>query len=237
MSQRQQRKSRLAEIYLHGVEILSFVAFPIGLALAICAPEIVAFLLGPQWNAVVPLVQVLALGTVFQICGLVNQSLIRALGALRQLVLRQMAYAILLVTLVVVGSRWGLGGVASATVVALAFFWFTMTQLSLSLLGLGWSDLLRRYLPALWAGLWAGPVLIFTAMSVAKTNLPVALSLSLELLLCACAVAAATWYVPRFARLRFLGRGSVSTLMKESSTGFGRWLRFALARLAHRHAR
>ncbi len=137
---------------------------------------------------------------------------------------------------VAAGCRWGLGGVAAATVGALVVSWLTMTQLTLSLLGLGWRALLRRHLPALWAGAWAAPVLLLTAMLARQAELPAAAALAAEFAACAAAVGAATWHAPRFARGRFPGWG-LADLPLGSMGRPGRWLRFGLTCLARRNGR
>ena len=62
MAQRQHRTDRLGAVYLHGTECLALLALPAGLMLAVSAPEIVAVVLGAQWDAAVPVLQILAAG-------------------------------------------------------------------------------------------------------------------------------------------------------------------------------
>ena len=50
MAQRQHRTDRLGAVYLHGTECLALLALPAGLMLAVSAPEIVAVVLGAQWD-------------------------------------------------------------------------------------------------------------------------------------------------------------------------------------------
>ena len=236
MAQRQHRTDHLGAVYLHGVEMLLLLALPFGLMLAVCAPEIVAVVLGAQWDAAIPVVRILAVGTVFRIGGIVNGPVTRAMGALGRVVWRQAAYACLLLAAVAGGSRWGLGGVAAATVGALVVSWLTMTQLTLSLLGLGWRALLRRHLPGLWAGACAAPVLLLTAMLAREAEMPAAAALAAEFAACAAAVGAATWYAPRFVRVRFPAWG-LAYLPLGSMGRPERWLRYALTCLAHRNGR
>ena len=80
MARRQRRTDRLGAAYLHGVEILSWLALPGGLLLAVCAGEVVAVVLGAQWTAAVPVLQILAIGTAFRIGAILNAPLARAMG-------------------------------------------------------------------------------------------------------------------------------------------------------------
>ena len=232
MAQRQRRTDRLGAAYLHGVEILSWLALPGGLLLAVCAGEVVAVVLGAQWTAAVPVLQILAIGTAFRIGGILNAPLARAMGALRPLAWRGAVNAALLVAGVAAGSRWGLNGVAAAAVGALIASWWMLTQLTVSLLGLGWGAILRRHVPALWAGAWGAPALWLTAVLVRDAGWPAAAALAAEILAWSAAAAVAVWYAPRFARPAFIA-WSLAALPEKGWPA--RRLHFALGRLARRH--
>ena len=232
MAKRQRHTDRLGAAYLHGVEILSWLAVPAGLLLAVCAAEIVAVVLGGQWGAAVPVLEILAVGTLFTIGGTLNAPLARAMGALRPLAWRGAVNAALLVAGVAAGSRWGLSGVAAAAVGALMVSWWMMTQLTVSLLGLGWGEVLRRHVPALWAGAWGAPALWLTASLVRDAGWPAAAALAAEILAWSAAAGVAVWYAPRFARPAFIA-WSLAALPARGRTA--RRLHFALGRLARRH--
>ena len=123
MAQRQHRTDRLGAVYLHGSEFLALLALPASLMLAVSAPEIVAVVLGAQWDAAVPVLQVLGAGAAFRIGGLLNTPVTRAMGALRRVTWRLAVYACLLLAGIAAGSRWGLPGVAAAAVLAFAVSW------------------------------------------------------------------------------------------------------------------
>ena len=72
MAQRQHRTDRLEAVFLHGSEFLALLALPASLMLAVSAPEIVSVILGAQWDAAVPVLQVLAAGAAFRVGGLLN---------------------------------------------------------------------------------------------------------------------------------------------------------------------
>ena len=236
MAQRQHRAERLGAVYLHGTEVLALLALLLGLTLAVSAPDIVAIVLGAQWDAAVPVLQILGLGAAFRIGGLLNTPVTRAMGALRRVSWRLALYAGLLLLGIAAASRWGLHGVAAAAVCAFAASWLMMTQLALSLLGLGWGDLLRRLLPALWAGVWAAPALWATALLAHDAGLPAPAALAVELAACGGAAALATWHAPRFARPRCAGWG-LAQLPFHSMGRPGRWLHFALTQLTRRYGR
>ena len=236
MAERQDRVDRLVPVWLNGTEMLALLALPFGLMLAVSAPEIVAVVLGGQWDAAVPAVRILAAGAAARICGLVNRPVPRAMGALGRVAWRQAAFACLLLPAVAAGSRWGLDGAAAAASGALLVFWLMMTQLSLSLLGLDRRAWLQRLLPALWTGAWAAPALALTAMLAREADLPAAAALAAQAAACAAAAGAAVWHAPRCARARFpvwaLAQWPPGAMGRP-----GRLLRWALACLARRNGR
>ena len=200
MAQRQQGTDRLATIYLHGVEVLSLVALPVGAMLFVSAPEIVSVILGGQWDPVIAVLQILALAVLFQMCDILNVAAIGAMGAVYSQAWRQGIHAILVVGGAWFASRWGLVGVAFAIVIAQVAAYLLMSQLTVSLLKMRWQQLLRCFLPALWVVAWAAVALWLTAGQVRAMALPVGLSLLIEVLVWSATIIAAMYYAPSFAR-------------------------------------
>ena len=236
MARRQHRAERLAEIWLHGTEIMSLLALPAAILLAVAAPEIVAVVLGGQWQAAVPVLQIFALAAPFRFCDTVNRPPPRALGAAWRLAWRQAAHAALLVSAVWAGSRWGLAGAAAGAACAQAAAYLLTSQLALKLLGERWGRLARCHCPALWAGAWVVPALGLSAALARKAELPVAAALGAEILACGAAASLAVWYAPGFARPAFPG-WALANLPFDAVGRPGRWLEPALAALARRHGR
>ena len=205
VSERQQKRDHLRVIYFHGLEMLLLVAFPVGILVYAIAPEIVVVVLGGQWAAVVPVLQIFALAMPFIMCGAINPPFVRGLGAVYQEMWRQMVFAVLIFVSAWFGSDWGLSGVMVAIVAAWIVFYLFMTQLALSLLGGGWSELLWRYLPALWVCGWVALALWVTIPFLRDTTLPVIARLVIELLIWNFAVFATIYFMPSFARPAFVG--------------------------------
>ena len=128
MARRQHRAARLGQIWLHGTEIMSLLALPLAVLLAVAAPEIVAVVLGAQWQAAVPVLQVFALAAPWRFCDTLNRPPTRALGAAWRLAWRHAAGAALLVLGVWTGSRWGLAGAAAGAALAQAAAYLLMSQ-------------------------------------------------------------------------------------------------------------
>ena len=205
LSARQKQTARLRVVYLHGIEILLLAAVPISMMLFISNTELVAIILGGQWHAVVPIIQIFALAILCFTCDAINIPLMRALGATYGEAWRQAIFALLAITGAWLGSHWGLVGVTVAILGALLTVHILMTQLVLSLLELNWRHFLRGHLPAFWVVAWIAPVLWLTAQQARASSLPAWLSLVIECLACIAAFVLAVYFSPRFARPRSIG--------------------------------
>ena len=202
MAQRQQGTDRLATVYLHGTEILSLVALPVGVFLYICAPEIVSVILGGQWGPVVVLLQILAIAVLFQMCDILNVAAIGAVGAVYRQAWRHGIHAFLVVGGAWFASRWGLESVVIAIVGAQVVAYLLLTQLTVSLLELHRLPLLRCCLPALWAGACVAVTLWLTASQLRAMHLPPVLSLFIEVFVWTVSFLAALYFAPSCFRLR-----------------------------------
>ena len=202
MAERQERIDRLRPVYLHGMELTSLLAIPASVSMVLCAPEIIAVLFGRQWDAAVPVLEILAACTAFHACNVIDVTAIRALGAVYREAWRRALFALLMVFGVWLGVRWGLAGAAAAIVAARILLHLLLTQLALALLGLHWRRLLRCHAPALWAAAWSAAALWVATGLADRAALPAAATLAIGLAAWAAAAAAAVYAAPAFARLR-----------------------------------
>ena len=233
MARSQHRVGRLRAVHRAGIEMLSLSALPASLAIAVCAPEIVAVLLGARWEGAVPALRILALAGVLQAFHALHVSVIRAMGAVYRETWRRAVFFVLLMTGAWFGSRWGLAGVAAASVVAWVVLQGLLAQLALGLLGTGWTALLRHFVPALWTGVWSTAALWPGAAAIRSMSLPPVAALALELALWAAAAAAAAYLAPRFARPAF-PHWALAQLPFDDMGRAGPLLRNALAHLVRR---
>lgn len=196
MAERQQQIDRIGTIYLYGIEMMSLLAIPTSVLTAICAPEIIGLLLGKQWDAAVPILQILATGIVFHVCNLVNLPAVRALHAVYREAWRRMLYTILVILGVWLGLRWGLAGVAVAIIGSRIVLHLLLSQLTLKLLGLRWLRLLQCHVPALWTGTLTAAVL-WPAVEFARgAGLPAAATLIIGLVVSGAIAAVAIYSAP-----------------------------------------
>lgn len=73
----------LQELYLHAIAVITGIQWPALIVLAFLAHPIVQILLGTQWFAIVPLVQVMAVATMFSFSFGLNYPVLLAVGAVR----------------------------------------------------------------------------------------------------------------------------------------------------------
>ena len=200
MARRQRRVDRLRVVYRSGVELLSLVMLPVSMLMLAVAPEIVLVLLGGQWDAAVPAFRILALTIPFRMCGVIDVAVVRAMGGVYSESWRQATHAALVALGAWIGSRRGLSGVAVGIVGAQIVAYLLMAQAALSHLGVRWGDLLRRHLPALWAGSWAALVVGAMAGGLRASAAPDAVVLAVEIPAYTLAVVAAVRLAPSVAR-------------------------------------
>jgi PST family polysaccharide transporter len=191
----QDDRSALGRAYLRCCAMLGLLFCPCSIAAAILAPEIVAFLLGPRWDAVVAPFQVLAFGMFFRTGSKISNVLANSVGAVYRNARSQAIYAFLIVAGAWLVLPYGILGVAFTTLFARASIYLMLTHVALDITRLRWIDLLREYRPALLCSIITGAVVAVVATLVRPLDLwPVAtLALALGSALLALSLAAFAW--------------------------------------------
>lgn len=132
MAEIQTEKKRLERIFRRGISLVAIVTLPPSVFCLILAPEIILVVLGDQWHAVVPVLQVLSLGmfarTAYKVC----DSLIRATGAVYKRAWRQYVYAAFILIGAFVGASAGITGVAWGVLFAVIVNYLLLAQLSIA---------------------------------------------------------------------------------------------------------
>jgi PST family polysaccharide transporter len=148
-AQVQGEPARVRSAYLLVTRLTAMIAAPAMATLAIIAPHLVRGLYGPQWTgAVIPL-QILSIAGYFRalyhLGGIVAHSVGRVYGELW----RQITYAAAVIGGTLVGSRYGLPGVAAGVGMAILYMYFATGHLALNATGTSWRLYLRIQLGAL----------------------------------------------------------------------------------------
>jgi O-antigen/teichoic acid export membrane protein len=161
-SARARETGSLKAPYLRGVSYITAVMWPAQVTLAILAHPIVLVLLGPQWTAAVPVVQIVALAMMFAFSAELNYPVLIASGAVRATFTR--ALIIWPVSCVVLSAA-AFGGPMA---MALSLFLVVPFQAAVTIyavrkcIGMDWAELLAAARPSLTVTLFAaaGPLAI-----------------------------------------------------------------------------
>jgi PST family polysaccharide transporter len=179
MAKVQDDERRLAGAYTKGIALVALVTLPVSLFLCALAPEIVLVALGPQWEAVTPIVQVFAVGLLLRTSYKLSDSITRATGAVYRRAWRQAVYAGLVLSGAWIGQHWGEIGVAFGVLVALAVNFTLMAELSLRIARIPWRDFWRAHVPALRLALSTALVSWLLATILRGRGIPAVLVLGL----------------------------------------------------------
>lgn len=162
-SKKRRKKSGGASIedsFLMAQAFAALIILPISAGMVLLADEVIFVMLGPQWDAVVPLLQAMGLGMYFRLAHKVSGSFNLAAGLVYGSALRSGIYAFNVILFCYLGSGWGLIGVAYGVVLALACHFTLLTYLALSEMSIGWLDLLKALIPYAVAGLVATAMVV-----------------------------------------------------------------------------
>ena len=119
-----------------GTEATAALTLPLCAWGLVLGPELIQTLLGPGWeDAIVPF-QILALGVFFRTAYRFASSIIMATGHVFAMSVCQAVYAVLVVLGAIIGSQWGIAGVAAATLAALLVFCLLLYGLAARVSGL-----------------------------------------------------------------------------------------------------
>lgn len=114
LSQMQDDKVRFTNGVAQSLRLAALVGFPMFIGLACVSREAVAVILGSRWEETTEILCLLSLGAVIQPLGYVNKTAILALGRVRLLLAITIGSSTVFLLGLVVGSFWGLTGIAAA---------------------------------------------------------------------------------------------------------------------------
>jgi O-antigen/teichoic acid export membrane protein len=113
-------RARLAQAWLRGNELACSLTVPLFLFVLVVAPDFVPVVLGRQWNAAVPVLQLLCLAGVAESFKMLNWAVLQATGRPGELLLFMTFSTLVTFAAFVVGLTWGVVGVAGLFAVARA---------------------------------------------------------------------------------------------------------------------
>ncbi|MDB5446838.1 MAG: polysaccharide biosynthesis protein [Phenylobacterium sp.] len=146
MAHVQDDAQRLNRAFRRSLAVVAMITLPVSVVLTVLAPELVTVVLGRRWVDMVLPFQVLAATMLFRTSYKMSDSLARAKGAVYRRAWRQWLYAAAVFVGALIGTHWGLGGVATGVGLAIVLNFVLMLDLSLRITGLGWGAVLALHL-------------------------------------------------------------------------------------------
>lgn len=175
--------------------ILTAIVLPIGTYMAIGAEEIVRILYGPKWLAVIPLLQILAIGGAMRALFGLTGNIFFAMGRPDLAFRLNLLMAPTVVLGVWIGSLWGVEGVAWAMFLANGWGFYS-AHLAMRLIGGGFRDFARAIAPAVVASAAGGAVLAGW-LNLVGIHMPALPSLCLGILLSTTTTFICVWAMDR----------------------------------------
>jgi O-antigen/teichoic acid export membrane protein len=170
MSRLQGDPPRLRSTYLTGAAVLGLVSAPLGALMVVTAPEIVLVVLGPKWGPTVLPFQILTAAIMLRNVYLMAYCLDGATGELKKRTFRDGIYAFAVVVGSLIGSRFGLVGVAIGVVSAISLNYFIGAWMSLGIIRATWRDYARSQIPALALGVVTAGVAVLVRLALLRVG-------------------------------------------------------------------
>jgi PST family polysaccharide transporter len=169
-AQMQQEPARVRSGYLVVTRLTAMIAAPAMTTMAVVAPHLVRGFYGPQWIGAVAPLQILSIAGYFRalyhLGGIVAQSVGRVYGELW----RQVTYAAAIVGGTLVGSRYGLPGVAIGVSAAILYMFVVTGQLALRATATTWRTYLRVQVGAIVTASFTCAVALFVRLLLESTG-------------------------------------------------------------------
>ncbi len=135
---------RLRRGYLLSTQLTAMIAAPCMATIGVAAPHLVATLYGPQWIGTVLPLQVLCGAGYFRALYHLGGAVAQGVGRMYNELWRQMVYGGLVIVGALIGSSYGLPGVAVGVGGAILFMFVASAQLALDTTGTPWASSLPR---------------------------------------------------------------------------------------------
>jgi PST family polysaccharide transporter len=188
MSVVQDDRSKLERAYRQSLATIALTTLPVSGLLFVAAPEAVGVLLGDHWAAVIVPFRVLVVSLLFRTSYKMSDSLARASAATLNRAWRQWFYAASVIGGALLGTHYGIFGVAVGVSLAIIVNFFLMLQLSIAISGVSPQTLLIIHLRHLLVAVFTTSAAFLTITAARTFALP-----ELARLAAASAAAAITW--------------------------------------------
>src|SRR5262245_21951450 len=209
-SRMQDDTAALRRSYIASVFFSAIIVIPLLTALAISAPEVMVGVFGPHWTGAIAPLQILCLGGVFHSIYNLGDSLARAKGAVYLKFGCHAAYATCVIIGSIIGTNFGINGVAIGVVVALSAIYLLMGKLSIHLTKSTWREFYLSQLPGVVFGVSIAALALPVTFLLRAKQLPHLVTLFATVAASMIGVTAAALLLPN----RWLSRTSLGSIDK-----------------------
>jgi O-antigen/teichoic acid export membrane protein len=224
----QDESARLKRAYLASLFLSAIIVAPILACLGVVAPEIMVGVFGPEWIGAAAPFQILCVGGLLHCMSGLADSLARAKGAVYWKFACHSVYAACVFSGSLIGSRWGIKGVAVGVVIAITVIYLLMAQLTTRLIGASWKEYILCQAPGAILGVVVMAFVITVTYLLRSAHLPSLVILAGAAITSAVAGVVAGLSLPR-AWLNKVSFGAVDNI-EQLAGAFGRRLRAYLCR-------
>ena len=157
LSQTVDDPQRLRQVFGRGLTLLLAVTLPVALGMALMAEPFILTVFGPKWAPAIPLMQILAFYALIYSMGFNLGDIYKATGRPHILTAINGANLVLAGPILLIGSQWGVAGIAAAQVVVAcvisAINWVVAERVIGVGIGLLWTSVKRPLLATVGGGL------------------------------------------------------------------------------------
>jgi PST family polysaccharide transporter len=223
---------RLGRAFLGSVTVSAIFVAPALAALVILAPEIIIGAFGAKWVGAIAPLRILGVGGFFLSMYNLGDSLARATGVVYAQAALKAVYVVSVFVAALLGSRWGISGVAVGVLISLAIQYVLMAELSVRVTHVRWGSYLAAQVPGLFVAAAVSAAITPIILCFRALDVPPVLSLAVASAAALMAARMAVRFLPR----RWLNDEAQSTLQQVEGqiASVGRGLRQGLSRLLAR---
>ena len=169
----QNETKRFREGILRSGRLLAVIFMPFGFGIAAVAEELVPLLYGDQWLAMIPILQIISIGTGFGAASSIGTPIFNATDRVALSFKLYFIATVITALATIAGSYWGLMGIVYAKFLMLGV-WLTFFRLALGLVNLGWREVWEMTGGPLIASLimWGGLILLRGVIHESLDGLP-----------------------------------------------------------------
>jgi O-antigen/teichoic acid export membrane protein len=178
--------------YLRSIEYIAALLWPAYLLLAVLAYPVVNIVLGSQWIDIVPLVQVMALASLFAISQELNYPVLVAVGGMRHVFIRSLIVWPISAVIVVTAAYQGLQAAALSWLIIIPFQALVSIHFVRNYISLTWAEIGQALTGSVVIAMLSiiGPLAVVASAGTFEISIPAAV---LSVVLSAVGWAAALW--------------------------------------------